>query len=202
MIVTPLIKGFALGGSLIMAIGAQNAFVLKQGLKRHHLFLTALTCFVCDAILIILGVTGIGKFIAELPTLSDAMRWGGALFLIIYGLRSFYQVFHPHNLVADLNQADKKSRLATFFALLGFTLLNPHTYIDTFLLLGTIGAEQPQHEHTHFIIGTLMASFLWFFGLTYGAGLLTPLFKNPRAWQILDGTMGVVMLSLGLQLVI
>lgn len=201
MMMTPVLEGFALGGSLIMAIGAQNAFVLKQGLKRHHLFLTAITCFICDSILIILGVTGIGSVITNLPTLSTIMRWGGAIFLLAYGLRSFYQVFRPQILVANLD-SEKTSKLATLIALLGFTLLNPHTYIDTFLLLGTIGAEHPPHEHTHFIVGTLIASFIWFFGLTYGASFLTPLFRNVRAWQILDTIMGFVMIGIGLQLII
>jgi len=201
MIVTPLVKGFGMGASLIMAIGAQNAFVLKQGLKRHHLFLTAITCFICDSILIVLGVTGLGMIIDDFPVLVNALRWGGALFLVAYGIRSFISVFNPHALVAELD-GPKKNRVATLAALLAFTLLNPHTYIDTFLILGNVGAQHPIDEQMHFMIGALGASFAWFFGLTYGASALSPVFRNPRAWQILDAVMGFVMLSIAYSLVI
>lgn len=200
-LITPFLEGFVLGGSLIMAIGAQNAFVLKQGLKRQFLFMTAFTCFVCDSILIVLGVTGIGELLSEIPMLLNFMRWGGALFLVCYGIRSFRSVFHPHALVADLENPMPANRFATLMALLGFTFLNPHTYIDTFLLLGTIGAERPPHEHLSFIIGALSASLTWFFGLTYGASKLSPLFRNPRAWQILEAIMGVVMFVIAYSLV-
>ncbi|MGE3318471.1 MAG: LysE/ArgO family amino acid transporter [Candidatus Berkiella sp.] len=201
MIVTPLVKGFGMGASLIMAIGAQNAFVLKQGLKRHHLFLTAITCFICDSVLIVLGVTGLGLIIDDFPTLVNALRWGGALFLVAYGIRSFISVFNPHALIAELD-GPKKNRLATLAALLAFTLLNPHTYIDTFLILGNVGAQHPVEEHLPFVVGALGASFAWFFGLTYGASTLSHVFRNPRAWQILDAVMGFVMLSIAYSLVI
>jgi len=201
MIVTPLIKGFGMGASLIMAIGAQNAFVLKQGLKRHHLFLTAITCFICDSILIILGVSGLGMIISDSPTLESVLRWSGALFLVAYAIRSFMSVFKPHALIAELENPTHKNRLATFLALLAFTLLNPHTYIDTFLILGGIGAQHPVDEQLFFVIGALVASFVWFFGLTYGASALSHVFRNPRAWQILDTIMGFVMLSIAYTLV-
>lgn len=197
----PIVEGFALGASLIMAIGVQNAFVLKQGLKRQHLLLTALTCSLCDSLLIVLGVTGIEVLTEDFPTLTIFMRWGGALFLLVYGLRSFWSVFHPHALVAALDNPSKTSKLATFLALLGFTFLNPHTYIDTFLLLGTIGAEQAPHEQVPFMIGAVSASTVWFFGLTYGASTLSPLFKNPRAWQVLDTIMGIVMIGIAISLI-
>jgi L-lysine exporter family protein LysE/ArgO len=202
MIFTPLLKGFGMGASLIMAIGAQNAFVLKQGLKRHHLFLTAITCFICDSILIVLGVSGLGMVISDSPTLENVLRWGGATFLVAYAIRSFMSVFKPHALVAELDNPMKRNRLGTFLALLAFTLLNPHTYIDTFLILGGIGAQHPLDEQTHFIIGALVASFVWFFGLTYGASMLSHVFRNPRAWQILDTIMGFVMLSIAYSLVV
>jgi L-lysine exporter family protein LysE/ArgO len=200
--VNPLIEGFALGASLIMAIGVQNAFVLKQGLKRQHLFLTAITCSLSDSLLIVLGVLGIEVLTEDFPILTNFMRWGGALFLLVYGLRSFWSVFHPHALIAALDNPNKTSKLATFLALLGFTYLNPHTYIDTFLLLGTIGAEQPPHEQIPFMIGAVLASTTWFFSLTYGASTLSHLFKNPRAWQILDTIMGIVMIGIAINLVI
>lgn len=201
MIFTPLVKGFGMGASLIMAIGAQNAFVLKQGLKRHHLFLTAITCFICDSILIVLGVSGLGMVVDDYPVLVNLLRWGGALFLVAYAIRSFMSVFKPHALVAELESNVKRSRIATLLALLAFTLLNPHTYIDTFLILGSIGAQLPDNQHLPFVVGSLIASFIWFFGLTYGASTLSHVFRNPRAWQILDTVMGFVMLSIAYSLV-
>ncbi len=202
MIFTPLFKGFVIGGSLIIAIGAQNAFVLKQGLKKHHLFLTAFTCFFCDSILIVLGVTGIGLFITDFPYLDNALRWGGALFLLVYGVRSFFSVLKPQALVAELESPQQTSKLNTLLPLLAFTLLNPHTYIDTFLILGNVGAQAPQEEHLPFIIGALTASLVWFFGLTYGASRLSHYFKNPRVWQWLDGTIGFIMITIGISLVV
>lgn len=200
MVIAPLIKGFFMGCGLIVAIGAQNAFVLKQGLKRKHLFLTAFTCFVCDSILIVLGVKGIGFVMDAIPSLEQILRWGGAIFLMCYGIRSFMNVFRPHALMAELEKPSHNDRWATLAALLAFTLLNPHTYIDTFLILGNVGAQHPLEEHLPFIVGALLASFSWFFALTYGAGQLSPFFKNPRAWQVLDTSMGFVMFGIAYSL--
>lgn len=197
-----LLTGFIASISLIMAIGVQNAFVLKQGLKRQHLFLTAFTCSLCDSVLIVLGVSGIEILTNDYPMFTKFMEWGGALFLVVYGLRSFWSVFHPHTLVASLENPVPTSKMSTLLALLGFTFLNPHTYVDTFLLLGTIGAEQEPHEQIYFMIGAVAASATWFFSLTYGASKVSPIFKNPRAWQVLDTIMGCVMLSIAVSLVI
>lgn len=202
MIVAPLVKGFGMGAGLIMAIGAQNAFVLKQGLKKHHLLLTAATCFICDSILIILGVKGLGAAISVTPLLMNILRWGGIIFLVVYGIRSFLNVFRPHALIAELEKPSTNTKLATLLALLAFTWLNPHTYIDTFLILGSVGAQHPVDEHLPFIIGALGASLIWFFGLTYGASALSPLFRNPRAWQVLDTLMGCVMFGLAASLML
>ncbi len=201
ILITPIFQGYIVGAGLIMAIGAQNAFLLKQGLRRQHLFLCAMTCSISDALLIILGVNGVAELMDELPHFADYMRWGGAAFLFCYGMRAFYQVFHPHTII-DIESPIKTSKLATFIALLGFTFLNPHTYIDTFLLLGTVGGERPDPEHIPFMIGATLASFSWFFGLTYGASKLGPLFKNPRAWQVLDTLMGIMMIGLAIGLLI
>lgn len=193
IILANLLEGFGISASLIMAIGAQNAFVLKQGLKKQYLFMTAFICFLCDSALIALGVTGIGELLSDLPILLSVMRWGGALFLVGYGIRSLMNVFHPHSLVADMSDKGTKNRYTTLLTLLGFTFLNPHTYLDTFLLIGTVGAEHPPEEHLPFIIGAMSASLVWFFGLTYGASKLSPLFKNPRAWQVMDSIMAIIM---------
>lgn len=197
-----LLTGYLASISLIMAIGVQNAFVLKQGLKRQHLFLTAFTCSLCDSLLIVLGVLGIEVLTNDYPVLTQILQWGGALFLVGYGLRSFWSVFHPHILVASLESPGKSTKMTTLLALLGFTFLNPHTYVDTFLLLGTIGAEQEPHEQIFFMMGAIAASATWFFSLTYGASKLSPLFKNPRAWQILDTLMGCIMIGIAIGLVI
>lgn len=192
----PYLEGLALAAGLIMAIGAQNAFVLKQGIKRQYLFLTAFTCFICDSILIVAGISGFGAIFRDLPILMLVLRYAGAAFLIVYGIRSFINVFRPHVLIASLENDLSRSWFKTLMALLAFTFLNPHTYIDTVLILGSVGAERPPNEILPFIMGSLTASFLWFFGLTYGASLLSPVFKNPRAWQILDTLTGCIMLGI------
>lgn len=201
MFAVPYFEGFLLCIGLIMAIGAQNAFVLKQGIKREHLFLTALTCFICDSFLIVLGVLGIGSFIQNSPVLTLVLRVVGALFLIAYGIRSFMNVARPHALIAKLEKGANKPWFATFTALLAFTFLNPHTYIDTMLILGSVGADHPSAEHLPFILGSLSASFVWFFSLTYGASMLSPVFKNPRAWQVLDTMMGFIMFGIAATLI-
>lgn len=201
MHVTTLFQGFFMGAGLIMAIGAQNAFVIKQGLKGNHLLLTALTCCLCDGVLIVLGVMGIGLLINDHTNWLTAIRWFGAAFLVVYGILSFIKAFKPETLAAELTQSKNSSKTATLLALLGFTLLNPHTYIDTFLLLGGIGAQHCGVDKYLFIIGTLSASVLWFFGLTYGAARLTPLFQNPKAWQLLNSGVGVMMIVIAYKLI-
>jgi L-lysine exporter family protein LysE/ArgO len=201
MNIVPLLEGLGLGAGLIMAIGAQNAFLLKQGIKRQHLLLCAITCVVCDVFLIIVGVLGFDLLTDWVPSLEKYLRWGGAVFLVCYGLRSFYSVFHPHALIASMD-APPKNRLTTWLTLLGFTFLNPHTYIDTMLLLGSIGSEYPVPAQRLFIAGAAIASALWFFGITYGASLLSPLFRKPRVWQLFDAFTGCLMVGLGINLVV
>lgn len=201
MITATLIKGFATTAGLIMAIGLQNAFVLKQGLKKHHLFLTAFTCFICDSFLIVFGVLGLGLVFESLPLFESVLRWGGALFLVGYAIQSWKSALRPEALVADLEKTANPSKWATLIPLLGFTFLNPHTYIDTFVLLGNVGAQCTIDERPLFILGALSASFIWFFSLAYGASMLSPLFKAPRTWQILNTVMGIVMLGIALSLI-
>jgi len=196
-----LFQGFFIGASLIMAIGAQNAFVLKQGLKGQHLLLTALTCCICDGILIVLGVMGVGLLMNNHSNWLIALRWLGAAFLSVYGILSFIKAIKPESLVTELNHRQNISKTTTLIMLLSFTLLNPHTYIDTFVLLGSIGAQHCGLDKYLFIIGTLSASIFWFFGLTYGATRLTPLFQKPRAWQVLNSGIGIMMLVIAYKLV-
>jgi len=199
---SPFLEGFGLGATLIIAIGAQNAFVLRQGLLRRHVFITALICFLCDVTLITLGVAGLGVVIEAAPVLLQIMTWGGAGFLFIYGLRSFRNALKPQSLDTD-NFSDKKvlSLRGTVLSVLAFSLLNPHVYLDTVILLGGLGARHPAAERPSFILGASTASMLWFFGLAYGASLLTPLFRKPITWRVLDVLIGCVMWLIAIQLI-
>ncbi|BCL79479.1 amino acid transporter [Ktedonobacteria bacterium brp13] len=188
-----LVQGFALGASLIIAIGAQNAFVLRQGLKKQHLFLVASLCTLCDIILIILGIAGLGTLITAIPALTLIATWGGALFLIVYGLRSFRSAFKHETLTTQETEQKNVRKRDTVLAILGFSLLNPHVYLDTVVLIGSIGAHYHAQARIFFALGTMLASLLWFFSLAYGAGKLAPLFRHSRAWQVLDILIGCVM---------
>ncbi len=199
---SPFLEGFGLGATLIIAIGAQNAFVLRQGLLRRHVFITALICFICDVTLITLGVAGLGAIIEAAPALLTVMTWGGVIFLFSYGLRSFRNALNPKSLETE-NYADKQGSTlrGTVLAVLAFSLLNPHVYLDTVILLGGLGARHPATERPGFILGASIASLFWFFGLAYGASLLTPLFRKPVTWRVLDVLIGCVMWLIALSLI-
>lgn len=191
-LVVPLLQGFGLGAGLIIAIGAQNAFVLRQGLTRSYVFVTALICTLCDATLIILGVAGVGTLIARNPGLTLVARWGGAAFLFWYGGRAFWSALRPGSLDAadDTQTATLRGVVLTVLAL---SLLNPHVYLDTVVLVGSIGGQYPPNERVAFALGATLASCTWFFGLAYGAAWLAPLFTRRIAWRILDGAIGCIM---------
>ncbi|MFY0692131.1 MAG: amino acid transporter [Paracoccaceae bacterium] len=190
--------GFALGLSLILAIGAQNAFVLRQGLRREHVFLVCLTCAVCDAALIAVGVGGFGLLSDRVPWLGEAMRYGGAAFLLVYGALAFRAAFGAAEaLNAGQGPAGRwQSVLATCLAL---TLLNPHVYLDTVVLLGSIAAQY-DGARLAFGGGAMTASFVFFFALGYGARLLAPVFARPVAWRVLDVFVGCVMWAIAVSL--
>ena len=195
-----LLQGFGLGASLIIAIGAQNAFVLRQGIKKQHVFAIACVCTLCDAFLILLGVGGFGSLIASVPLLTLVATWGGAAFLLFYGLRSFRAALHPAVLNNDVEVAQPMRLRSTILTVLALSLLNPHVYLDTVVLLGSIGAHYPPSERVSFAIGAIFASFTWFFGLAYGAAWLAPLFKRPIAWRVLDAIIGCVMWAIAASL--
>lgn len=188
----PLLHGSMTSAGLIMAIGAQNAFVLKQGILRHQIFMTAFFCFLCDSLLIVLGVYGLGSMLAQNESLLLAAKWGGGLFLFWYGLRSFRAAFTTTALTIE-DHPDRPSWLETMMNLVAFTFLNPHVYLDTVVLLGGIGAQLPQVEQPFFILGAMISSFVWFFGLCYGARILAPIFSKPLAWKVLDVLIGCMM---------
>jgi L-lysine exporter family protein LysE/ArgO len=194
------IPGFLLGLSLIVAIGAQNAFVLRQGLRREHVFAICLVCAVSDAALIAAGVAGFGALVTALPWLAPAMRFGGAAFLFAYAIRSLWSAGTGG---AALNPSDdvRKSLGVTLAACLAFTWLNPHVYLDTVVLLGSVSTRYAG-QRAAFALGAMSSSFLFFFALGYGARLLRPLFANPKAWRVLDAVIGITMLLLAAKLVL
>lgn len=197
---TAATAGFLLGLSLIVAIGAQNAFILRQGLRREHVLPLVLTCAISDAILIALGVAGFATILSRLDWLEPVMRYGGAAFLIAYASRSLHSAWTGGNsLRAD--GADARSLRVAFMTCLAFTWLNPHVYLDTVVLLGSISTRYGGHEIA-FALGAMTASFFFFFTLGYGARLLAPLFARPVAWRVLDAVIAVVMAAIAIKLLV
>ncbi len=187
------LKGMGTGGGLIIAIGAQNAFVLSQGVRKNHVIVIPLICALCDAILVTIGVAGFGSFIASSKVLSQVAGIGGALFLFCYGIASFRSAFKGQQLDADQN--GETSLKTAVLSTLAVTLLNPHVYIDTILLLGSIASQFQDPGHLVFGAGAATASFVWFFVLSLGSSLLAPFFKKKLSWRILDTLVGVIMWS-------
>ena len=196
---TTFIAGFALSFSLILAIGAQNAFILRQGLRREHVFVLCLTCGLSDAILIAAGVAGFGTLAQALPWFETVMRYGGAAFLIWYAVRSFLSAWKGGAALKAGNGQATSLRTA-MLTVMAFTWLNPHVYLDTVVLIGSISAQYD--DRLSFAIGAMLASFVFFFTLGYGARILSPFFARPKAWQVLDVIIGIVMLGIALKLVI
>ncbi|SFE91770.1 L-lysine exporter family protein LysE/ArgO [Sulfitobacter brevis] len=196
---TSFIPGFALSLTLILAIGAQNAFVLRQGLRRAHVFWVCLTCALSDAILIAAGVAGFGALAEAMPWFETAMRYGGAGFLIWYGWQNARAAWKGGEALKT-GGASTLSLKRTILTLLALTWLNPHVYLDTLVLLGSISAQYP--DRLAFGSGAVLASFVFFFSLGYGARLLDPVFANPRSWQILDGLIALTMWAIALKLLL
>lgn len=188
---TAYLAGFTLGISLILAIGAQNAFVLKQGLKQQHVFVTCLICALSDAILITLGVAGFGAVVKQYPEIEQIARFGGAAFLLVYGAKSFYTAATTqHSLEAE--GANVSKAIPVILTCLAFTWLNPHVYLDTVVLLGSISTQYGA-ENIFFGAGAVTGSFVFFFSLGYGARLLKPFFIKPASWKILEVVIGFTM---------
>lgn len=192
------ITGLLLGGSLIIAIGAQNAYILRMGLLQHHVFWLCLFCAVSDAVLIVLGVAGLGALVEAQPALLTAIALFGAVFLLTYAFIAARRVFNPAALTAA--QAGKPSLKQALAICAGFTWLNPHVYLDTVVLVGAFSTRYEDELRLAFGAGAVGASFLWFFALGYGARLLRPVFENPRSWQILDAVIAGIMALLGISL--
>ena len=193
--------GLTMGLSLIVAIGAQNAFVLRQGLQGEHVFAVCLTCAASDAFLILLGVTGFSQIAALLPWVDPVMRYGGAAFLIWYGARSLRSALGAFSALQVQGNGQTTPLGTTLLACLAITWLNPHVYLDTVVLLGTISTQFPGDEAL-FAAGAVSGSFLFFFALGYGATRLRPVFAKPAAWRILEGVIALVMWAIALKLIL
>lgn len=193
-------QGLALSLGLIVAIGAQNAFVLRQGLRREHVGSVVLFCALADAVLIAAGVLGMAQALGQSPGLARALALAGAIFLAVYGWRALGRARQAQQLTAAKG-GEGLRRGAAVAQAAAFTLLNPHVYLDTVLLVGSIGAQQPAALRGWFIAGASSASLLWFALLGFGARWLAPWFARPRAWQVLDGLIGMTMFVLAALLV-
>lgn len=192
----PLLAGFATSLSLIVAIGAQNAFVLRQGLRREHVLPVVLTCALSDALLISGGIAGLGALLTRSPFALSVARYGGAAFLLAYAVVAARRAIRPGAMSpADHAPAALRSVVLTC---LGFTYLNPHVYLDTVVLLGSLANQRGTDGRWLYGLGAVAASFGWFFALGFLARPLGPIFARPRAWQLLDGTIALVMTTLGL----
>lgn len=193
-LLTAFLKGLALSAGLIVAIGAQNMFVLRQGLKGEHVAPIVIFCATSDAVLIMAGVNGLGGLLALVPGLSLALSLGGAAFLGWYGVSALRRAARASTMVAGGGAA--MSLGAALAGTAAFTFLNPHVYIDTVLLTGAVGAALPASERPLFIAGAVSASIAWFSSLGFGARLVAPLFARPGAWRALDLAVGLMMLGL------
>lgn len=212
-----LAAGFGLGLSLIVAIGAQNLFVLRQGVRREHVLAVVAVCAVSDAVLIALGVSGIGAIVTAVPWLLDVVRWAGAVFLVGYGILAARRALRPSGEVlrveadapsaagavstAARTRATTTTRTAAVLTCLALTWLNPHVYLDTVFLLGSVAATHGDDRGV-FGVGAAAASVLWFVALGYGSRFLGRWLDSPRAWSLLDGVIALVMWGLAFSLVL
>jgi L-lysine exporter family protein LysE/ArgO len=191
-------NGLLIAAGLIIALGAQNAFVLAQSLRREHHLPVALLCMVCDALLVSAGVFGLAAVLAQSPVLLGIARWGGAAFLLWYGAQALLRACRPQ----ALNQADSvgpRSLRVVMLAALAVTLLNPHVYLDTVLLIGSLGAQQTVPGA--YALGAASASIIWFFCLALGAAWLAPWLARPSTWRIIDLCVALMMFSICWQLI-
>ena len=194
------INGLALGAGLIVAIGAQNAYLLSRALRNQHQYAVALFCSITDASLICLGIFGMGYLVHALPDLLLWISWGGVVFLFIYGALSFKSAATNHYMEEDYSRSEY-SLIKVLTVAASVSLLNPHVYLDTMILLGGISSQYLGSEKLWFGFGAVTASFIWFFGLACGARWLMPVFKNPMAWRILDSLIGIIMWSIAAGLI-
>lgn len=193
-------KGFVVSGGLIVAIGSQNAFVLKQGLLKQHIGSIVTICFLCDVLLISAGVLGLGYVLERAPFLSQALAAFGAAFLFWYGFSAFKSAWRGNSHMELSSGVQSKNRNQLVAMALAMTLLNPHVYLDTVVIIGGIGGTLDPSEKPWFLFGALIASFIWFVSLGYGSRLLAPLFTKDKTWQYLDIGIGIMMWWIAIEL--
>lgn len=192
------LNGLLMAAGLIIAIGAQNAFVLAQSLRREHHLPVAALCVLCDALLVAAGVFGLATLLAQNPVLLAIARWGGVAFLLWYGVKALRRAINP-SILDQSAEAGPRSRRAVLLAALAVTLLNPHVYLDTVLLIGSLGAQQTVPGA--YALGAASASLVWFFALALGAAWLAPWLARPATWRLLDLAVALMMFGMAAQLV-
>ncbi|SFK81303.1 LysE/ArgO family amino acid transporter [Streptomyces pini] len=190
--------GLAAGLALIIAIGAQNAFVLRQGIRREHVGAVVALCTAGDVVLILGGTAGIGALVSRFPGVLEVLRWAGAAYLAWWAVRSFVSAVKPASLKADA----ARSRRSVITTTLALTFLNPHVYLDTVVLLGSLANQQGPDARWIFAAGAVTGSVVWFSALGYGARALSGALSSPRTWRVVDLVIGVVMLVLAVNLVL
>ncbi|AHN25272.1 Transporter, LysE family [Gilliamella apicola] len=201
--ISEILRGALISASLIIAIGAQNLFVLKQGLLRNHIFYVSGICFICDFVLMSIGILGVGTFISNNPFITNILAILGALFLIWYGFKAFKSAIKgTSSMQVQSQDSNNNSLVKVILATLAITLLNPHVYLDTVVIVGGIAGTLNSEQKMAFLIGAVCVSFIWFFSIGYGARLLTPLFKQKKMWVVLDCLVGLVMFYIAYRLIL
>jgi L-lysine exporter family protein LysE/ArgO len=195
-----LIKGMMVSLSLIVAIGSQNMYVLKQGLLKKNIFYVSLICFLIDAVLMSFGIYGVGTIIQDSKTFTVVLSLLGALFLFGYGILSFANAYKGTSFINMDDKKVQKGLKQTILVTLAVSLLNPHVYLDTVVVVGGVAAQLSSNERIYFLVGALISSFIWFFGLGYGARILIPLFGKKTTWRILDLAIGFIMITISYSL--
>lgn len=197
-----IIEGFAMGAGLIMAIGAQNAFVLKQGIKGEHRGVIAAICSFSDAILIICGIAGMGALFYSHPLVTKIISFGGAAYLAWFAFKCFRSAVKGDTMDIETETLHGLSLNGVVATTLGLTFLNPHVYLDTVVMLGGFGAARPPEIRPFFGLGAVSASFVWFFALAFSGKFLAPFFKKQAAWRILDTAIGFLMIYIAVKLLL
>lgn len=193
---TIALSGMLTGLALIVAIGAQNAYILRQGIRREHVSLVVVVCTLSDVILILAGTAGIGAIIGAAPWLLDAFRWGGAVYLLWFAIQSIRSALQPQGLTAEA----PRSRGSILTTTLALTWLNPHVYLDTVILLGSLANQHGPDLRWVFATGAVVGSAVWFTALGFGARALSKALASPRSWQVLDILIAIVMTVLAIKL--
>lgn len=199
-ILNSYIEGFIMSAGLIIAIGAQNAFLLKQSIRGEHNIITAWICAISDAILIAAGIAGLGILFNAHPLITKIVSLAGSVYLAWFALKSFINAYHGETMEIENGENNRISLKEAVLSSLAFTYLNPHCYLDTVVMLGSVGASRAAEFRLFFGIGAVTASFIWFFTLAYSGSVLAPLFRKEISWRVLDTGIGIVMLYIAYSL--